>query len=135
MKNKGQIQFANNYFKLYRNLHKDCFSIQKYNPEKKGFRVFERAKSIILYNCNFKVNQNGRDKVLQEQRKNVHAFVLPSAYQTFEGEANVANLREVYYNPYKFKTFVYKDTEEPVGTIELLIAQNNKLYDATGVTL
>jgi hypothetical protein len=70
-------------------------------------------------------------KVLRERKKNVHAFVrgdyvlgmlttgwfnpAPSVQELRES----MHYREVTYNPYKYETFVYKDTEEPVHKAEV----------------
>jgi hypothetical protein len=56
---------------VYWNLHKKCFS---YRPARKGGRVLH-ASSLLLENVTFAVQPAGRERVLREKRKNVHAFV------------------------------------------------------------
>lgn len=116
-------------YKVYRNLHKNCFSIQKYNREKKGYRVDTRLKRFFMFDCNFKVLESGRERVLKEKSKNVHAFVMPKSIKITNKDFDVDKLREIYYNPYKFSNFVYKDTEEVAGEIECILAYKNKLYE------
>lgn len=64
---------------------------------------------IYLTNAKFKVNETGRQKVLKEKRKNVHAFI--------EGELKPYSKHDrdwirgelgfnVTYNPYKYNSFV-----------------------------
>ena len=59
---------------VYRNLHKNCFSVRALSGENKG-RVIDHVQSIMLRDATFVVQPAGRERVLQEQRKNVHAFV------------------------------------------------------------
>ena len=122
-------------FKIYRNLHRQSFSIQGYLKEKKGYRVVDRANVAVMENVIFKVMQRGREKVIEEKRKNVHAFVMPEKYKHISKRAkskyNTDELREIYYNPYKYNSFVYKDTEESLDgkSLEKVLMINNKVYE------
>jgi len=100
-----EIDFSKKVF-VYKNLHKDCWSI------KQNGLVKAHANSIRLWDCSFQVNQKGREKVLKEKRKNVHAGI-----KGFIDQACVLDLNEapsITYNPYKYETFVNKETEEPI---------------------
>jgi hypothetical protein len=61
----------------------------------------------------FKVSEAGRQRVLREKRKNVHAFV-----EGIIGDPmnlpDPADLQRVSYNPYKAGTFVLRDSGTPV---------------------
>lgn len=127
-------------FKIYRNLHKQTFSIQGFVPEKKGYRVTERANTMLLSDVKFKVMETGRQKVLQEKRKNVHAFITPLKYHVLQDGKTITEMkdvmglktvREIYYNPYKFNSFVYKDTEESLEgkSLKEVLMVNNKVYE------
>lgn len=118
-------------FKIYRNLHKGNFSIQGYVKSKKGYRIVDRVSSAILEIVTFRVYESGRQRVLRERRKNVHAFVTPVSYDVkVMKNYDVSKLREIYYNPYKHETFVYKDTGEPVyGVLSKVLLKNNKVYE------
>jgi hypothetical protein len=116
-------------FRVYRNLHRGNFSIQSYLQDKRGYRVTDRASVVILENCNFKVYESGRQKVIREKRKGVHAYVEPLSYVHLDEEMDVSKFREIYYNPYKHDSFVYKDTLEKVEKIATVLAQDNKLYE------
>jgi hypothetical protein len=49
--------------------------------------------------------KSGREKVIRERKKNVHAFVIGEYQGAFVGpEENKA-----YYNPYKTSTFIDQD--------------------------
>lgn len=57
------------------NLHKHCWSVKALQGENKG-RVIHHLNEIVLRDAIFKVYQSGRERVLREQRKNVHAGVV-----------------------------------------------------------
>ena len=116
-------------YRLYRNLHRGNFSIQSYIKQKGGYRVTDRLSSVILEDCTFKVYETGRQKVIKEKKKNVHAYVELISYKAVYVEVDVANLREIYYNPYEFDSFVYKDTLKKVYKANRVLAYDNKLYD------
>ncbi len=118
-------------FRIYRNLHRNNFSIQSYLQERKGYRVTDRVSSAILNNCKFRIYESGRQKVINERRKNVHAYIEPESYKAINEEVDVSNFREIYYNPYKFDSFVYKDNLLKVDSVETILAYNNRLYDVS----
>ena len=93
---------------IYWNLHKDCYSVRY-----KG-RVFAHYNSIVAEGVTFKVSERGRQRVLRDKRKNVHAFVV--AQQIFPQATldNHTNFYRVKYNPYKYTGFV--DDNEKIIT-------------------
>lgn len=97
---------------VYYNLHKHTFSIK--NKEK----VILHADSVTLTDVEFRVRQGGRENVLRDKSKNVHAFVIGTLadYSKFPSsdipESTGGDL--VTYNPYKYDSFVYKDDESPI---------------------
>lgn len=118
---------ANMY--IYRNLHNDCYSIRY-----KDY-VIAHAKELVLYNVTFKVSEKGRQRVLHERRKNVHAYALATFIDSALGleftgnytsdrailddvellQDNLAPLsNQAWYNPYKVETFVDGVTFEPI---------------------
>ena len=106
----GMIKRTKNPFdstkkvKVYWNLHKDCFSVQQ------GGLVVGHTEKIVLSGVEFRVSQAGRERVLKEQRKNVHAFI--TGYITCD---TVVGGDAVTYNPYRFKSFVlFADTDQEV---------------------
>jgi hypothetical protein len=118
-------------FRVYRNLHRGNFSIQSYVKEKGGYRVTDRASTVVLEICTFKIYESGRQKVIKESRKNVHAYVEPMSYRKIERVVDVSKFREIYYNPYAFDSFVYKDTLEKAGKVNRVLTYNNRLYDVS----
>ena len=61
-------------FRIYRNIHTKKWSIQ----EKVGgkWKVTHKLHIFAANNCTFKVYEKGRQRVLREKKKNVHALVL-----------------------------------------------------------
>ena len=66
---------ANNTVRVYRNLNKKCLSVQSW-VEGKGWRVTDHVQKIFLDNASFQVSQAGRNRVLKQKRKNVHAYIV-----------------------------------------------------------
>lgn len=98
--------------RVYRNLTKKTISIQS----TKSNLVIMYSDAVSLSNCKFTVRQKGREKVLKEKRKNVHAFVLgelDDVYKSPEGEDR-RGVRQASYNPYKYDFFYDILTHEPV---------------------
>tara|TARA_Y100001937_G_scaffold125523_2_gene192553 strand:- start:11667 stop:12041 length:375 start_codon:yes stop_codon:yes gene_type:complete len=80
--------------KVYKNLHKDCWSIQQ------NGLVKAHSDEINLFDCKFLVNEKDRQRVIKTNRKNVHAFVVGHIWDTpFDLS------RQVKYNPYNNKYF------------------------------
>ena len=94
---------------VYWNLHKRLWSVKAMQGENKG-RVIAHVKGLALKDATFKVSRAGRERVLREQRKNVHAGVVGELLQgkDFFGTTRVT------YNPYKYTTFVKADNPEEV---------------------
>jgi hypothetical protein len=84
---------------IYRNLHTGGFSVKH-----RGL-VIARGNFFIATGVTFVVSILGRDQVLFDKRKNVHAYAACDKY-TFEGYNKVDMLREISYNPYKLAHFV-----------------------------
>lgn len=104
---------------IYRNLHmKDGFSIRY-----KG-KVIARHDAFIARGVQFKVNENGRRRVIAERRKNVHAFVVAEYFEN--ANVDVTNLQKVYYNPYKAGTFLING--EPVTSSKAVVFKNGSCY-------
>ena len=91
---------------IYRNLHKKCYSVKSL----KTGRVIAHVDSIDLIDVTFKVSQAGRQRVLNERRKNVHAGVVGYVANPSIKDQSI----DVTYNPYKYNSFVTKDNELPI---------------------
>lgn len=124
---------------VYWNLHRKCWSIQSREGADYG-RVIAHAQEVSIDRPEYRVNQAGRERVLRECKKNVHAFVVGGliCYRDLEGKvveggrAPVrlnAHMTEVYYNPYKVAEFVIKKTGEAIkSSIEAYLSRTKRVY-------
>lgn len=111
---------------VYYNLHKHCWSVK----DQKTGHVIAHADSVTLSDSEFVVNEKGRERVLQQRQKNVHAFVrgkvtgidlsdwmdkYPNRFETVgESSRKPKKAVAIGYNPYKYSTFVNRADETPV---------------------
>lgn len=113
---------------VYKNLHKPgYYSIKALEGPCKG-KVVGYAESLYIVDAKFKVSMCGRLRVLLTKRKNVHAGIegrvgnvlgyVPrldwTPTQDFYFISTKAAPVSVTYDPYKYKTFVHRDTMEPI---------------------
>jgi hypothetical protein len=124
----SEDEFIGKRVMVYYNLHKHTFSVTY------GSKVIMYADYVKLGDVEFRVRQGGKEKVRSEKSKNVHAFVIgdlvdyckyPCVNMPQESNDNI-----VTYNPYKYDSFVYKSTEQPVYRAKEvdMINQKNKLF-------
>ena len=104
------MQPTNKKVRVYFNLHRKQLSVQEKTP--KGWRVWLHASKVTLENVTFKVSEAGRQRVLRERKKNVHAFVEGDL--VLLGGSKIQPRVLVSYNPYleigKFYETVSKET-------------------------
>lgn len=105
-------------FRIYYNLHKGGFTVQHY-IDGKGWRKLDTIDSLMAYNATFKVMENGRQKVIKEKRKNVHAFILCTSFSKLKTHTDFFG-KQLYYNPYKTAAFIDKGTQKPVEKVSNL---------------
>lgn len=101
---------------VYKNLHKDCWSVRQ------DGLVKCHTDYITLKSVSFKVGQKGRERVLREKSKNVHAVVegyLASPFDINQWEKENSrpfSWSTVSYNPYRWNSFVDRDNgDKPVN--------------------
>jgi len=96
---------------VYRNLHKKCWSVRQ------GGKVKVHTSYICLQDVKFVVQPAGREKVLREQKKNVHAFVKgylishKTINDGWRGLSIAWTMDVVTYNPYKHPYFTCGEFE------------------------
>lgn len=126
---------------VYWNLHKNCWSVR--SKLKSGRRVVVgHLSDLWMTDVQFVVSEAGRQRVLRERKKNVHAFarglipiqVYPLS-RTVLVRTNDANIvttspRMIGYNPYHYESFVKGDgischhNPEPVDTAKYVTMWN-----------
>ena len=98
--------------RVFKNLKHGCYSIMQRGVIKAS------ARQVRLADVEFRVREAGRLRMLREKRKNVHAyavgrlvdFVHPHEVRDIEPMAG----RAVVYDPYRFESFVDRETRTPV---------------------
>jgi len=121
MKKKREIPFAVSSKKVldflldpeksvsvYRNLHNGKWSIRQ------GGIVRCHADAVYLKDAEFAVGAKGRERVLKEKRKNVHAFVRGKVADIHKFRRASGYWYKVGYNPYKNETFVKMEDGNPI---------------------
>jgi len=125
-------------YKIYFNLHKKVFSILGWDADKKGWRLQFHSSNLVAEGIKFKVHETGRQRVLKEKRKNVHAFILADIVRPFSTyrdmyDSDIATdinsgivFGNATYNPYKYDSFVDADSEENLSLCDKIILFTNK---------
>lgn len=122
--------------RVYWNLHKKCWSVQ----DRKSGRVVEHGLYIVMHDVSFVVRKGGRERVLREGKKNVHAFACGTLRKVLKINPlnNVDDLltnpyrKEVTYNPYKNESFVWRESGEPVhASSSVILRTKGRVFAAT----
>ncbi len=92
---------------IYWNLHKNCYSVRF-----KGKVIFHLT-TLVAAGVTFKVSQKGRERVLRERKKNVHAFVVADKIFPNASPWDIMDIVKsiddtAKYNPYFAPCFVDK---------------------------
>ncbi len=125
---------------IYYNLQSAKWSIKALDGEFKGL-VIGHADGVQLGASVFKVSEAGRQRVLKEKRKNVHAGVEGDILQVLNFTPRKAVklptgwkprgiwCTEIMYNPYLYESFVLRsDSTKRVFTAQHVILQHKKVY-------
>ena len=100
---------------VYWNLHRGMWSIKALEGPDKG-KVISRREKIVLADVEGKVSEAGRQRVLRERKKNVHAGMVGTLcdddrHRTAEAIRYIGD--RVTYSPYKYTGFVHTVDESP----------------------
>ena len=106
---------------IYRNLHTGGFSVRY-----RG-RVVDRLHIFTAMNVQFKVNESGRQRVIKEGRKNVHAFVVADKYKGLINKGyELDKLSKIAYNPYTDAQFMCNGKE--INTAKEVVFRNGRCF-------
>jgi hypothetical protein len=90
----------NQIVRIYFNLHKKKLSVQtKVNGQ---WKVVAHLEDAYLRNAKFKVSEAGRQRVLKQKKKNVHAFIIGTLVSGIQSNKPFLSVR---YNPYEVDQF------------------------------
>lgn len=103
---------------VYRNLNKGGYSIR----DRKTKKVIGHEQAITLKDCSFHVGEGGRQRVIREGQKNVHAYV--------RGElVTLKRLKGRFtYDPYLRGDFFDKKTGKTINNARLVSLDNTGAY-------
>lgn len=112
---------------IYRNLNKKCWSVKALDGPQKN-RVVAHVDTFVVKDATFKVSRAGRERVLRERRKNVHAGIVGvwatndvdvSKWASLTGDDVTT---EVTYSPYEGDFFFEVSTGKAVHFAKIAFA-------------
>ena len=106
---------------VYFNLRRRCWSIRH-----RGL-VVGHCDSVTLHGAHFVVSEAGRQRVLKERRKNVHAYVVGTV-GAIGGVGPGGLTIGVSYNPYKGGTFVRVGTGEGINAAPVAHLDHGRVW-------
>lgn len=148
------VEVAPDRVKVYFNLNLDCLSV----IDAETGLLYCHAHRVELHNARFRVQEAGRQRVIKNKRKNVHAYIIGDChdigdvakerhrlvrdkiekYEICQCEGTMwceecipesgEQFRHGYYNPYKHKTFV-----DDISNKSLFKSERVILRDKTAV--
>jgi len=136
---------------VYYNLHKQCLSIRNISTglmsadwADPSWKHVMHMEAVNMQDVTFAVQPAGRLKVVNTGRKNVHAFVRgtvlsyvslddPWTYNTYHQRLTTdvmsnPKMIEVTYNPYKYDSFVDRNTLTPVFAADRVYVVGKNIY-------
>lgn len=128
---------------VYLNLHKTGFLSVRAAEGPEKWRVVGHVSAIQLEDCSFRVSEAGRQRVIRDRCKNVHATVrgrvveasmeaTPAPCLTAKHSAILAaGGRDTTYQPYYTPTFINRETKHPVHAAQTVVIVG-KFVAATG---
>ena len=122
---KGRSLDKTKPVEVYRNLN-DSTGNKRYSVRQNGL-VVGHCNRLLLNNCSFIVNQKGRKRVIEDKRKNVHAFIRGKIVDSAMGSGLDDNNPwpvKVTYNPYKNTSFVSGLGNCLIGALAVFIRED-----------
>ena len=119
-------------YKVYWNLHKKVFSVLAWNVPSKGWRLYTHASCLSASDVQFKVHEAGRQRVIKEQVKNVHAYVIAQDIKILKyselPDILINNwYKDATYNPYIYKGFVDAKSKELLSRTSSAVLFHRKI--------
>lgn len=112
---------------VYYNLHRKCLSVKALEGPNKG-RVIDHRHHVALVDVTFKVSEAGRQRVLRDKRKNVHAFIVGRLATDDDDLLYGGDFDNVTYNPYRYSSFVRWGDKAPVTKASVVEIVDREIY-------
>ena len=120
---------------IYFNLHKHLFSVRNTRTG----RVEKHAGMAVIRDAQFVVREAGRQRVLREKRKNVHAGVRGELAGCWvQGNLDMRGWTRCSYNPYRGPYFVRVSdgaSVEGAQEVRLVLRDGKARIFARGLTM
>ncbi len=98
--------------RVFKNWKLGCYSIMQ------DGRLKASARQVRLADVEFRVRESGRRRMLEQGRRNVHAYAIGRLVDfVHPGEMRELDRmigRGTFYDPYRFSAFVDSETNAPV---------------------
>ena len=108
---------------IFKNWKHNCYSIMQHGV------VVASARQVRLADVEFRVRETGRERMLQRQKKNLHAYaigrLLDFVHPTQDRDLERMEGRSVFYNPYRFGFFADCETNAPVTEADIVQLDEN----------
>lgn len=88
--------------------------------------MIARLENFKAKDISFKVNEKGRQRVLEKKQKNVHAFIVARSFEETTGIIDINKLSRITYNPYIHSSFVNEN--QSIFSAEEVFFLNGKCY-------
>lgn len=108
--------------RVYYNLRLKCLSVQAMVG--RSWKVIRHAEKVSLLNVTFKVSEKGRQRVIKNKRKNVHAYICGTLAEEKLPEGQWMDL--ITYNPYKLEKFY--DGQNYVDKADKVFVKGRSVY-------
>lgn len=103
---------------VFKNWKHNCYSIMQHGV------VVASARQVRLGDVEFRVRDTGRERMLQRQKKNLHAYaigrLLDFVHPTQERNLESVEGRSVFYDPYRFAYFADRETQALVAGADIV---------------
>jgi len=109
--------------RIYRNLNNGTMSVQ--GQVNKTWKVVGHVTNAVVCDVAFKIQEGGRQRVIRDRRKNVHAWgqgILMG--QASDDHCPIA----LGYDPYEDGSFLDKETGLTIEKARILVVRNNLVY-------
>ena len=108
---------------VYRNLNNGRMSVQAQVDGR--WKVVGHVTDLVLEQVSFTVREAGRQRVISQQQKNVHAFArgVLVAQADLELDCPV----HLAYDPYRNSSFVERSSQQPIMQCRWLVVRSNQV--------
>jgi hypothetical protein len=114
------------YVFVYRNIRTKTYSIK---DMKSGLVIDRRDSGFLIQAAELIVSKAGRDRVLREKVKNVHAGVRGYLIENIPDDIIEKTTKvQLYYNPYTCSSFKRMDNNCDIKSCSIVLFKSNGIF-------